>query len=185
METKQISHYATPAGVTHHFHLNCAIEEPDQFEDFFAILSEAGPDDVVFIHINSIGGCLDTTVQILHAINTTPATVVTSAEGLVASGAAVVFFSGAAFQIADHCEFLVHTASGGNLGKISDNLSAVRFQVERLNNLYKSVLGGFLSEEELDWIARGEEFYMSSEDVRDRINAYIESMEEEGEDESE
>ena len=177
METKQISHYATPAGVTHHFHLNCPIEEPDQFEDFFAILAEAGPDDIAFIHINSPGGSLDTTVQILHAMNTTAATVVTSAEGLVASGAAVVFFSGSAFQIADHCEFLIHTASGGGMGKISDNLSAVRFQVERMNNLYKSVLGGFLTEEELDWIARGEEFYMSSEDVRDRINAYIESME--------
>lgn len=185
METKQINHYAIPAGVEHHFDLTFAIEDPDQFEDFFAVLRQAGPEDLIYIHINSPGGQLDTTVQIINAMDECAATIITSAEGQVASGAAIVFFSGHAFKIADHCEFLIHTASGGNLGKISDNLSAVRFQVDRMNKIYSDVLGGFLTEQELDWIARGEEFYLSSDEVKERIQAYVERMQEEAEEEEE
>lgn len=180
-EIKQIDCVAVPQGYTYHFDLNCPIEDPGQFSNFFTILREASPDDIVFIHINSPGGSLDTTVQILNAMNTTKSTIVTSAEGMVASGAAVIFFSGHAFQIAEHCEFLIHTASGGNAGKISDNLTSVRFSVERLKHLYETVLGGFLKEEELEWIARGEEFFLTSEQVTERINTFIEEQQEEKE----
>lgn len=183
METKQINHYAVPAGVEHHFDLTYEIGDPEEFQDFFTILRQAGPDDLVYIHINSPGGRLDTTIQIINAMGECQAPIVTSAEGDVASGAAIIFFSGDAFKIGDHCEFLIHTASAGSIGKISDNLSAVRFAVDRLNKLYKSVLGGFLTEEELDWIGRGEEFYLSSEDVKERIQAYMDQMEQEEEEE--
>lgn len=184
MDENQISCVAVPQGTTYHFDLDCDIGFPDQFSDFFTILRQASPDDVVFIHINSPGGSLDTTVQILHSIKQTSATVVTSAEGMVASGAAIIFFSGDAFQVADHCEFLIHTASSGSGGKISDTLSSVNFQVKRIKKLYEDVLGGFLLEEELDWIARGEEFYLNSEEVVERITLFAEAQQELEEEES-
>lgn len=181
MEIEQIDHYATPIGVEHHFSIVSEIEGPESFSDFFAILRQAGEEDVVYLHINSPGGRLDTTVQIINAMNECRAPVVTCAEGDIASGAAIIFFSGDAFKIASHCEFLIHTASGGNLGKISDNLSSVKFAVKRMEHLYEEVLGGFLTEEELTWVSRGEEFYLSSEDVKERIQGYMDRREQEEE----
>lgn len=185
MEIEQIDHYATPIGVEHHFSIVSEIEGPESFGDFFAILRQAGEEDVVYLHINSPGGRLDTTVQIINAMKECRAPVVTCAEGDIASGAAIVFFSGDAFKIASHCEFLIHTASGGNLGKISDNLSSVKFAVRRMEHLYEEVLGRFLTEEELGWIGRGEEFYLSSEEVLERIDKFLEENEEEETEESE
>lgn len=174
METEQIRCTAEPQGTTYHFDLNCDIECPEQFEDFFTILRQAGPEDLVFIHINSAGGSLDTSVQIVNAIDGTQATVVTSAEGLVASGAACIFFSGHAFQIGKHCEFLIHTASGGHSGKINDTMTSVGFSIRRIKEFYEDVLGTFLTQEELDLVSRGEEFFLTSEEVTERINNVIE-----------
>jgi ATP-dependent Clp protease, protease subunit len=179
MEENQINCIAVPNGYTYHFDLDRDIGGSEEFTNFFTILREASPEDIIYLHINSPGGSLDTTVQIINAIGSTKATVVTSAEGLVASGAAVVFFSGDAFQVGSHCEFLVHTGSSGSIGKVSDHLSAAQFANERIRRLYEDVLGGFLTEEELTSISRGEEFFMSSEDVVERIQNVMEQKEEE------
>jgi len=180
-EVQEMNHYAVPMGIRHHFDLDFDIEESSQFSNFFSILREAGPEDVVYVHINCNGGSIDTTVQIVNAIKNSSATVITSAEGMVASGAAIIFFSGDAFQIGDHCQFLVHTASGGGPGKISDTMSFVSATTQRIQDLYADVFGGFLTEEELDSIRRGEEFYLTSEQVKERIQEFMAQQEEENE----
>lgn len=178
MDIEQIRCTAVPQGTTYHFDLNCDIEDPEQFGDFFTILREASPEDLVFIHINSAGGCFDTTVQIVNAMDRTQATVVTSAEGLVASGAACVFFSGHAFQIGKHCEFLIHTGSSRMSGKINDTMSCVAFTIKRIKEFYEDVLGEFLTEEELGLVERGEEFFLTSSEVEERISLSIKQTEE-------
>lgn len=178
MDIEQIRCTAVPQGTTYHFDLNCDIEDPEQFGDFFTILREASQEDLVFLHINSAGGCFDTTVQIVNAIDSTQAMVVTSAEGLVASGAACIFFSGHAFQIGKHCEFLIHTGSSRHSGKINDTMSCVAFTVKRVKDFYQDVLGTFLTEEELDLVSRGEEFFLTSKEVEERINKALEQTEE-------
>lgn len=178
-EDNQINCVAVPRGYIYHFDFDREIEESEEYTNFFTILREASPEDVVYIHINSPGGRVDTTVQIVNAIATTDATVVTCAEGLVASAAALVFFSGQAFQVGAHCEFLIHTGSCGQFGKLSDHLSAAQFANERIRRFYEDVLGGFLTEEELQAVSRGEEFFLFSEDVAERIQRVIETNEEE------
>lgn len=177
MEIEQIRCTAVAQGTIYHFDLDCDIGSPEQFSDFFSILREASQADIIIVHINSPGGDLDTTVQIVNAIETTQATVITSAEGLVASGAACVFFSGHAFQIGKHCEFLIHTASGGHSGKLNDTMTSVGFSIKRIKTFYEDVLGDFLTAEELDLVSRGEEFFLTSEEVEERIHAAAEKGE--------
>jgi ATP-dependent protease ClpP protease subunit len=179
MEAKEMNHYAVPMGIRHHFDLDFDIEAAEQFSNFFSILREAGSEDVVYVHINCNGGCIDTTVQLINAIKNSSATIITSAEGTVASGAAVIFFSGDAFQIGDHCQFLIHTASGGGVGKISDTLSFINATTQRIQELYADVFGGFLTEQELESVGKGEELYLTSSQVKERIEAFVEQQKEE------
>lgn len=172
---------AKPMGVQYDFYLDFDIREPEPFYDFFSILREASPDDVVFIHLNSPGGSLDVTVQIMNAIQTTRATVIGCAEGLVASGAAFIFFSCHGFQIAEHSSFLIHSASGGFGGKISDVTADVTHSGSRMKNLMKSALGGFFTKKEIKKLADGREHYLSGEEVADRISDYMEKAQEEQE----
>lgn len=179
-EVKQIGYYQKVVGVEHHFDLNCAIEDPDQFQDFFITLREASPDDVVYIHLNTPGGCLYTTLQILTTIENCKAPVVALAEGCVESGGALIFFSADAFQIGENSRFLIHSASGGiGHGKVADHMTSIAFEVERIAEMYKRVFEPFLTEDELERVSRGEEFYLSPEQVSERIEAHIEKQEEE------
>jgi len=169
---------AKPLSVQYDFYLDFAIEGPEPFYDFFATLREAGPDDLIFIHINSPGGSLSTCVQVINAINLTQATVVGCAEGDVASAAAYIFFSCHAFQLADHCSFLIHSDSGGFGGKISDVSADVVFTHARMKNLMKDTLGQFFSKKEIRKLLDGREHYLSSEEVADRISKAMEEAQE-------
>lgn len=172
-------HYAIPMGVEHHFHLDFVIEEPEDFHDFFTILRQAGKEDIVFLHINSPGGRVHTCTQIIHAINTTEATVVGCAEGDVASCAAFIFFSCHVFQVAEHSQFLIHNGEGGYVGKPSDTMSHSVAHNALVKSIVKETSGLFLTKRELKDVLKGRELYLSSKSVTNRINKAIERQEEE------
>lgn len=169
-------HYAIPMGVEHHFHLDFEIGEPEDFHDFFTILRQAGKEDIVFLHINSIGGRVTTCIQVLHAINTTEATVVGCAEGDVASCAAFLFFACHAFQVADHCTFLIHNGTGGYMGKPNDNMAQAIAHKKQVKSIIRDTAGPFLTKKELKEVLQGRELYLTSKDVTKRINKVIEQQ---------
>lgn len=184
--TPELHHYATPIGAEHHFFLDFIIEGPETFHDFFTILRQAGAEDVAYLHINSDGGRLDTAVQIIHAINTTEATVIGCAEGSVASAASSIFFSCHGFQIAEHCEFLIHNGRGGQVGKPNDNIAYAEAHNRRIENLLRSTVGRFFSKKEVKAILNGKEFFLTSEEVADRLTKVLQQeQEEEGEEDNE
>ncbi len=161
----------------HHFHLDFNIGDADAFHYFFTCLRQAGPEDVIYLHINSDGGQVDTTVQIIHAINSTQATVVGCAEGSVASAAAFIFFACHAFQIADHCEFLIHNGRGGQVGKPNDNVSYAESHHKRIEGIVKRTVGKFFSKKDIKAVLNGREFFLTSEEVSERIAKTIEKHE--------
>lgn len=181
METDMMHGTAKPLGVQYDFYLDFPIQEPEAFYDFFHVLREASPDDLVILHINSPGGHVDTCIQIINAINRTHATVIASAEGDVASSAAFIFFSCHGMQIGDHTSFLLHNGMGGAMGKPNDNLATVQAHSRQIKSLIKSTLSGFFTKKEIKQILNGREFYLSGQEVQERVEAALESMHQEEE----
>lgn len=178
-QVPEVIYYSKPIAIEHHFEIG-PIDCPEQFKDLFAILRESGPDDVVYLHLNTPGGCLYTTIQIRNAMLSSKATVVTCAEGAVQSGGSILFFSGDAFVVGDHCDFLIHTASGrGPHEKVNDKLVSAQATSRLLEELYEDVFGGFLSKKELREIKEGRETYLTSGQVKDRVVAYMKKQQEE------
>lgn len=181
MESDVMHMTAKPLGVQYDFYLDFGIEGPETFYDFFQVLRDAGPEDAVVLHINSPGGSLNTCIQVIDAINKAQCTVIGSAEGEVASAAAFIFFSCHGYQIGHHCEFLVHTARGGSVGKTGDMESEVGSLQKRMRGFLKDVLGPFFTKKEIKRILDGREHYLSGDEVLDRIHKAMENMEEESE----
>ncbi len=173
-DDQELHHYAVPLGVEHHYFIDFNLRGAEVFHDFFTCLRQAGPDDIVYIHLNSDGGSIDTMVQIIHSINSTQATVVGCAEGSVASAAAFIFFSCHAFQIADHCEFLIHNGSGGQVGKPNDNVAYANSHHKRIEGVVKRTAGKFLKKKDIAAILNGKELFLTSEEVSERIAKTIE-----------
>lgn len=170
-------HVAQPLGVEHHFYLDFAIEEPEPFYDFFTTLRTASPEDVVFLHINSLGGRISTMTQVIGAIQSAPCSVIGVAEGDVASAAAYIFFSCHGFQVADYSQFLVHNGMGGYIGKPNDHLAVADANNQQIKKVIKGTLSLFFSKKEIKSILNGREFCLSGEEVVERLKKAEEKME--------
>ena len=176
---------AQTTAITYHFYIHGAIEGSEDYIDLLDALYNATPTDLIILHLNTPGGSLDTAVEIIHAIAQTEATVVGSADGLVASAGSLIFFACHTFVLGEFCEVMLHDGSGGQGGKMNENLKATLFSTARLANIYHKVYGRFFSEEEVQAVLDGADLYLSAEDVELLIELAIESAEEEAEDEQE
>lgn len=156
---------AQPIGITYHFYIHGEIGESDEYVDLLDCLYTATASDVVLLHFNTPGGYLNTAVEIIHAISQCEGTVIGSADGLVASAGSLVFFSCNAFVIGEFCEIMLHDGSGGEYGKINENLKSAKFTSKRLSHIYHTIYGRFFSETEVNDVLDGKDLYLTSEDV--------------------
>ena len=157
-------------------YLNGPIPGPDNNDIVEAIeaMRDAEMSKHVYLYINTTGGSLDTTKQIIHAIKDSDATVVGIADGEVASGGSLIFFSCDGMVFNPYASFLLHDAHGGAIGKVSDNIASIKHTSDDLRRLYTDIYGPFFSEEEIEEVLNGREFYLSSEEAEERVKQYAE-----------
>ena len=171
--------------ITYHFYIHGEIGDSDEYVDLLDTLYTAGETDIIMIHLNTPGGYLNTAVEIIHAIAQCKATVITCADGQVASAGSLIFFAGHTFLIGEFCEVMLHDGSGGNIGKINENLKSAEFTAKRLAHIYHTVYGRFFEYDQVEAILNGQDLYLNSSEVEQIIEEYIKEQggeEEDGED---
>lgn len=170
---------AQASGITYHFYIHGEIGESSEYVDLLDVLYNASSNDSIILHLNTVGGYLNTAVEILHAMAQTEATVTTSADGLVASAGSLIFFAGHSFQIGEFCEVMLHDGSGGEIGKINENLKSAVFTSKRLERIYHNIYGRFFSKKKVDKILQGQDLYLDADDVEKIIHkAYDKAVKE-------
>lgn len=175
MDKYKLSRQESQGSIFHHY-LTGLIGEPDEFIGLLTDLETASPQDIIYIHINSQGGSLETVAQILHAMDSTQGQVVTSAEGVVASGASLVFFAGHGLAVGPYGYFLLHDGATTEFGKVSDNYDAAVASKEWIKKIYHKIYSPFFKKKEINKVLKGKEWYLSSEEVASRIEkAYEEN----------
>ena len=160
------------AGLLYHFYIHDEIGSSEDYVDLLDTLYTASESDSIILHLNTPGGYLNTAVEIIHAMESTRATVITSADGLVASAGSLIFFAGQGFILGEFCEVMLHDGSGGAMGKINENLKSAQFTSKRLSNIYHRIYGRFFSEEQVDKVLNGEDLYLDAESVLTLIEDY-------------
>lgn len=168
-----------PGSLTYHYYISDEIGPPGDYLDLLQVLRAATTNDVVTIHLNTVGGRLDTTVQIIQAIRDSEATVLGSAEGNVYSGGSLIFFSCHALFVSPLSHFLVHSGYGGGDGKLKDNLDSAKSNFEYLASVYKDVYQPFFREDEVEEVLKGKEHYLTADEVLERIEYVAEQNQEE------
>lgn len=175
---------AKVAGIEYHFYINDAITSPDDYIDLIDALYQGKPTDTIYIHLNTPGGALDITMQIINAIQTSEANVVGIADGQVASAGSLLLFACPAIGIQPFSYVMMHDGSEGAFGKTNENLKQALFTSKLLANIANKIYGPFFSEEEIADILNGKDMWLTSEEVEERIRAsktHIEDKEEEDE----
>lgn len=160
-----------------HFYLSEEIAEPDAYADMIHRINVATPGDVIFIHLNTPGGRLDTGIQIINAMQNSPAKVITVLESMAYSLGTLIFLAGDEMIVNDHCMMMFHNFKGGILGKGQELVAQLDATVKWFAALAKKIYVPFLSEDEFDRIIRGEDLWMHSPEIRRRLDRMIKATE--------
>jgi ATP-dependent protease ClpP protease subunit len=161
--------FTKPIISVHEFYLNGDIESSDEYIQWFDTIRNASEHDAIKIYINSYGGDLFTAIQFMRVLNETPATVIMSVEGACMSAATMIFLCGENFEVSDHSAFMIHSYSGGMMGKGHELHSQAQYERGWSINLIKKVYHGFLTEEEMQRVIDGADMWMNGDEVIERL----------------
>lgn len=167
----QIKHYKQVIPISvHHFYITDEIGDTDKYFDLINTLKTSDAHDTVFIYLNTPGGDLMTTIQIISAMRQSQATVVTCLEGEVCSAGTLLFLAGERHIVNPHCSFMIHNYSHVLGGKGNEVSVKVKHYEEYFKDLANDLYGGFLTEQEINDVTQGKDIWLSSREVIKRLN---------------
>lgn len=177
IERPQVPFYVQHAQqTTIRFYLSGEIESPDKYHQMFQVLHQATDRDQIIIHINSGGGQIDTTIQLISAIRESRGEVITIADGVVGSAATLIFLSGDVLMVNPHCLFMVHNMSGEAYGKAHEMESQIFADVKWFTRIATDLYDGFLTTVELKKMHKGEDFWFTSDEVIRRVELRMQRL---------
>lgn len=166
--------FSKPIAFQHDLYLTSEITGADDYSQWFQIINGASPNDTIIIHINCMGGVLDTAIQLYSALNNSEANINISVEGACCSGATMVLMAAHQLYIDNNAYFLFHGYSGGDIGKYSDLQENAKFQSKWFPQVTKEIYKDFLSEDEINQLLDdGKQIWMSSTEVTERFHKMI------------
>lgn len=153
----------------YHFYIIGSIDGPEKYMDLIHTLKTIEEHDTIFIYINSYGGNLYTTIQLINAIKNCAGTVITCLEGEVISAATLIFLAGHKHIINDSGSFMVHKYSHTVEGKGSDVASQVKFTERYFEELAYKSYADLMDNAEIEQMLEGKDFWFSSREVYNRL----------------
>lgn len=152
-----------------HVYISEVIGAPEEYTELFYKISAASSNDVIYVHLNTGGGRLDTGVQFINAMRNTNAKVVTILESTAYSMGTLIFLSGDEMIIHESCMMMFHNFRGGILGKGNELVAELEATVKWFSSIAKKIYVPFLSEQEFESLLKGEDIWMQSAEIRKRL----------------
>jgi ATP-dependent protease ClpP protease subunit len=169
-ETQAPLYYKTVSTSTEHcFYISKEIGEPREFIDMVHTIQSVHEDDVVRLILNTRGGRLDTTVQILNAIRECKAHVVTILDGDCLSAGSLILLAGHEIVIKPNAQLMVHMYTSGAYGKGGDITKEVAATDSWAKELYREAYKDFLTEEEITGVFNGTDIWLEFEEINERV----------------
>jgi len=150
------------------------ISEPDDFDDEFALMYGAGPQDSIKFMITSGGGSLDTCNLLTKAIRETAAHTIGYIGSTCASAATAIALSCEEWEVDSQSSFMIHTASLGVFGKAPEIEVELAHRLKLVRRFVEDTYTGFLTQDEIEEVLRGQDKWFEGEELVARLTAYAE-----------
>ena len=150
--------------------LSGPIGDPIDYVEMIYKIKQATENDIIYIHLNTNGGNLETGVQILNAIHATSAHVITSLESTAYSLGTLLFLSGNEVQLHENSLMMFHSFSAVMIGKGHEMTSELETLNKWYNKMMKKICVPFLSIEEVEQIINGKDIWMETDEIKRRLN---------------
>lgn len=146
-----------------------------QYLELLEVFDNATENDVIEIMIDTPGGDVHTTANLVERMENSRAHVITTASGLVASAGAFLWFYGKERRVNRWATFMIHCSSHGDFGRSLAVLETSEKLVRYMKDLGTEMLGaGLLTREEyIQAFEKKADVELSSATVKQRINGMI------------
>lgn len=163
--------YVSVEAIAHKYIINLfgTIIDPRQFINAFQAFGDAGEDDLVLVNLSSVGGDLDTTDTFLQAMSECKGRVIVRASGGCHSAASIILLHADEFTLSDGFNCLIHCGSLGSNGTLAEFKTASQFHVKHMERILRETYCGFLTEEEIDKLLDGKDFFLNAEEFMQRF----------------
>lgn len=159
-----------PQVFSHNFYIYGEVSsDTNDYIELIHTLDTAEENDVVNIYLNTPGGSLETTISIVHAMYRTKGTIVTHADGQVASAGTLIFFAGHTYCVYPYSHMMLHDGGSYMGGKFNENLKNAQATVELVTKICYDLYQPTFTKEEVDSILSGVDKYCSSEELLERV----------------
>lgn len=159
-----------------HFYISKEIGSPDGYVDMVHRMAIAAPSDVIFIHLNTPGGQIDTGVQVINAMQNSQAKIITILEGVAYSLGTLIFLAGDEMVVNDHCMMMFHNFSSGLSGKGNELASELQAKIDWFSALASDIYVPFLTEDEFKRIVKGEDMWMQTPEIKTRLENMVKTI---------
>lgn len=151
------------------YYLDGYVTAPSAYRELLHCLNNMQEYDSLNIHVNSGGGRLDSTMQLIGAINNSEGNVTVVAAGMAASAASILVLQSPNIIITPISQMMCHNATYGVYGKGEEILSSVKFSEKYIDKIIHQSYDGFLTETEIMMLKIGQDFYFDSDEIIERL----------------
>ncbi len=143
-------------------------DAPETYRGIVRAIEQAREVDTVILKINSHGGRTDSAQAVYAALLECKAKTVARVITAYSSGS-IVAMSCDEIQTTPHCTMMIHNASTFSWGKIGDIQARSTFMEDHFRKWFGELYSGFLSQEEITDVLKGQDFWLREEDIKSRL----------------
>lgn len=151
------------------YYLINEIEDIEDYIDFLRALGDCHPADTVDMHINCFGGAMYAGYHLFDALLDCPATINMHVDGFCCSAASIILMAGDNFDFAPHSCVMVHAMTSLVGGKWHEIKAQLKFDEKWFAETAREVYEGFMTEEEIDQMIDGKDFWFTAKEAHERI----------------
>ena len=145
------------------------ILSPDCYYPLYAFFRAGQPHQTYHMYINSPGGELGTTCQILSAMFQCEAEIVGHLDYEAASAAGVLLLGCDTWEVSPFSIFMAHADTGGYFGKRQEAMAQYGFSRPWVDSWLETVYSGFLTPKEINLLLEGKDYYFGYEEICERL----------------
>lgn len=151
------------------FRLNKEIYDPEFYSQLLERIEHLSQNDCVEVVIDTVGGNLDGCIAICDALQSTEAQVTGILVNKAFSAGACIALCCSNLEVRPNARMMLHSYSGGFAGKDHEIDLDYNFNKTFIRKFFANCCEGFLTEEELQQMYDGKDWWFNAEDIIERL----------------
>lgn len=149
-----------------------SFNEPVQFRGIIQAIEAGREGDETILRVNSNGGDTQAAQAVYVALQQTPAKTKAVVINAYSSGS-IVTMACDEIEPTPFCSMMIHNASTFSGGKLGDIAGGAAFKQSYFVEWFQQLYAGFLTDEELKDIAKGQDIWLKENDIRERLQNWV------------